>query len=42
MDWGGLRGHAGPFSASGDCCLWNNYWDTGGAIDNDISYARAS
>lgn len=33
-------GKAGPFSASGDCCLWNNYWDTGGTIDDDISYAR--
>lgn len=33
-------GVAGPFSAGGDCCLWNNYWNTGGTIDNDISYAR--
>jgi hypothetical protein len=33
-------GVAGPFSSGGDCCLWNNYWNTGGTIDNDISYAR--
>lgn len=33
-------GHAGPYGAGGDCCLWNNYWDTGGTIDDDISYVR--
>ncbi|MEQ8717426.1 MAG: hypothetical protein RIE08_07415 [Acidimicrobiales bacterium] len=37
---GSYIGVAGPFSAGGDCCLWNNYWNTGGTIDNDISYAR--